>query len=242
MPQNNLQTAANLLGMGLKYGSERYSANKANKGTRRVKPSGKRTGSTAITLHSHNITGQMTVVQVVYSFDQIFKETAPGVHKYHPASLSSAVGKLEDYKPLAARAKVRFSFSSDQEVQVTFDGAKRVIRTKQYNSGWLDLHVAMPLNLVVYSKDPVRGEYFIECAGLIDWDSEVQNRITSARQHAFDLKFAEMKLFAEYMASKEEEEDEEEEESHGTRVDKSPPPASQQSPNSSEKRRQRELD
>lgn len=175
-----LRGAAQLIGMGMEY--NRNKSNRPNTGAKRSRGGGggnkssRGGGGSTATIHSHGITGSMTVVQVVHNFRDILHESSPGVQKYTPGSIAIAAGKLSDYKPLAARAKVRFSFNSETTVHVTWDGARKLISTKRYTSPWMDLHIAMPIKLTTYGKDPVAGEYIVECAGLIDWDAEFQNR------------------------------------------------------------------
>lgn len=235
-PNDKYTAAARLLGLGADYynNRQRLSANKAAKRSNPNRGGGR--GTSTVTLHSHNITGPLTVVQTVVPFDKIFKEKSPGVHFYHPDSIAIAVGKLTQYSPLAARSKVRFGLSCEVEVNVTWAGAKRVITTKRYTSPWMDLHVALPLSLIIYSKDPPKGEYIVECAGLVDWDAEIQNRAKAAAEFTNERKFKELQAFKEYLESLEDSDDEAEKET----VDKpaSPPKPAPTSPSTSVKGRE----
>jgi len=232
-PNNDKQysAAAKLIGLGMDYANRpKRPANQRTK--RSAAPNGGGRGVSTVTLHSHNITGNLTVVQTVVPFEQIFKEKSPGVHYYYPNSIAVAVGKLTQYSPLAARSKVRFGLSSEVEVNVTWAGARRVITTKRYTSPWMDLHVALPLSLIIYNKDPPKGEYIVECAGLVDWDAEIQNRQIAAVAFQNEQKFKELKAFQEYLDSKndfksaksevDEEDDDDEEEEDETPVKHSP--------------------
>jgi len=172
--------ASTLIAAGLDYGASR-----ANQGRKRsAKKSGgggssggKGTRGSTATIHSHGITGNLHVVQVVKSFDALFSmQSSPGVHVYGEPTIAKAVGRLEDFTPLAARAKVRFSFASNAEVNVTWPGCTRLITAKRYTTPWMDLHVAQPLRLTQYGAEVPHGEFTIECAGLINWDAELQNR------------------------------------------------------------------
>jgi len=180
-----LRGAAQLIGMGMDYKNQQ--SNRPNRGAKRsgggggARKSARSGGGSTATIHSHGITGPMTVVQVVHNFRDILHESSPGVQKYTPGTIAVAAGKLSDYKPLAARAKVRFSFNSETTVHVSWDGARKLISTKRYTSPWMDLHIAMPIKLTTYGKDPVAGEYIVECAGLIDWDAEFQNRSSKTK-------------------------------------------------------------
>jgi hypothetical protein len=237
-PQNDKQlaAAAKLFGLGAKYMAKPTPPNRPRPNRSNGNGNGGGRGTSTVTLHSHNISGLLTVVQTVVPFDKIFKEKSPGVHFYHPDSIAIAVGKLTDYSPLAARSKVRFGLSCEVEVNVTWAGARKVITTKRYTSPWMDLHVALPLSLIIYSKDPPKGEYIVECAGLVDWDAEIQNRSRVAASFKNESKYAEFMLFKTFMEKKSVEDEEEEEE---TVLD--PPSSKPASPNSAEKRR-RELD
>jgi hypothetical protein len=185
MPNNTSTSgwaqAGKILGAAMEYNKERNKANvvrkrKASSGRGGAVFSGGGRGGTTATIHSHGIVGNLHVVQTVHSFDLLFKESNPGVYFYKPATIALAVGKLSDFTPLAARTKVRFSFASDVDINVTWDGANRLITRKRYTTPWMDLHIALPLRLTCYGKEVPHGEYVIECAGLIDWDAELQNR------------------------------------------------------------------
>lgn len=226
-PANDkLTAAAKLIGLGMDYANRpKNTANRSNKRSNAGNNRGGARGVSTVTLHSHNIMGHLTVVQTVVPFDQVFKEKSPGVHFYHPNSIAVAVGKLTQYSPLAARSKVRFGLSCEVEVNVTWAGAKRVITTKRYTSPWMDLHVALPLSLIVYSKDAPKGEYIVECAGLVDWDAEIQNREAAAVHFMNESRFKEMEAFYEYMKNaKQDSDDEEDEETEKKTVPPKPTP------------------